>query len=78
MLDQCSQAEKGARAGSPPLSQDLDLGGRKLSLGTLPFLVRTENYICFGGDLQEHHDLTLRTKDLRQEGFFGTANHALS
>ena len=29
----------------PPLSQDWDLGGLKLCLGTLPFLVRTENNI---------------------------------
>ena len=29
------------------------------SLGTLPFLVRTENNICFGGSFQKHHDLTV-------------------
>ena len=49
--------------GAPPLSQGLDLGGQKSSLGTLPFLVR-ENNICFGGGLQEYGDLTSRTKDL--------------
>ena len=50
--------------GPLPLSQGLDLGGQKLSLGTLPFLGRTEDNICFGGGLQEHGDLTSRTKDL--------------
>ena len=45
--------------GDPPLSQGLGLGKQKLSLGTLPFLVRTENNICFGGGLQGHCDLTV-------------------
>ena len=37
-----------------------------MSLGTLPFRVRTENNIFFGGSLQELRDLTVtsRTKDL--------------
>ena len=39
----------------PPLSQSLDLRGQKLSL----LLVRTENNICLGGDLQEYGELTL-------------------
>ena len=54
--------------GPPSLSQDLDLRGSKLCLGTLPFLVRTEDKkyrpILFGGVLQEHRYLTSRTKDL--------------
>ena len=39
--------------GHPPRNQGLDLGGQKWSLGSLPFLVRTENNICFGGGSQE-------------------------
>ena len=38
----------------PSLSQGLDLTEQKLRLGTLPFLVRTENIICFGGGLREY------------------------
>ena len=40
--------------GHPPRNQGLDLGGQKWSLGSLPFLVRTENNICFGEGSQEH------------------------
>lgn len=40
----------------------------------LPSLVRTENHICFGGDLQEHPDRTSRTKDDPKKF---AANHAL-
>ena len=39
--------------GHPPRNQGLDLGGQKWSLGSLPFLVRTEDNICFGGGSQE-------------------------
>ena len=55
----------------PPLSQDWDLGRLKLCLGTLPFLIRTENNIhqaeIHGSrDSQEHPylstDLTSRTR----------------
>ena len=43
----------------PPLSQDLDLRGWKLCLGTLHFLVRIESNNLFGGDLFEHHYQTM-------------------
>ena len=57
----------------PSLSQDLDLGGLKLSLGTLPFLVRTENNVFerFIGTLLPDHDLTSRVKFKK----FETTNH---
>ena len=49
---------------SPPLSQDLDLGGQNSSLGILPFLIRPENNsnIGFGGGLQEHHETFLYSR----------------
>ena len=56
-----------AWAGTPSLSQDLDLRRWKLSLGTLLFFIRTENNICFG---EVYRNLvtfpwpTSRTKDL--------------
>lgn len=57
----------------PSLSQDLDLGGLKLSLGTLPFLVRTENNVFerFIGTSLPDHDRTSRTKALIQGSLQG-------
>ena len=62
--------------GPPSLSQDLDLWGLKLSLGTLPFLVKTENNVFerFIGTSLPDRDLTSRIKVKK----FSTTNHVPS
>ena len=55
----------------PPLRQDQDLGGWKLCLGTLPFLVRTENNIHL---VEVYRNIVTRPwPDLKKSA---TTNHA--
>ena len=68
-------------AGTPPLSQDLDLRRWKLSLGTLLFFIRTENNICFGEVYRNLVTLpgpTSRTKDLTPSCYCSVAPSCLT
>ena len=50
-----TSSQGGGLAYSDPSSKSgLDTGGRKLSLGTLSFLIGTEENVCLGEGLWEH------------------------